>query len=245
MQTKAAFFDLFGTLLLLGSEKVYYTPCLKRLYDFLVEAGVDVPFEVFSRVFFEVRKEIHIQSRRTLKEPHFKVRVAQTLQRLGYNFSVSDPVVVGATMAFADELTNHTSLDADAPVVLERLHERYKLGLISNFGIPECAWRLLERFRLKGFFDVVIISAEVNRRKPSPEIFEMGLKALGVEASKAVFVGDRLDLDVAGPRSVGMRTILIKRSPLEQDVCVSPDGIITGLEELPTALEDLQSHGER
>ena len=238
MRVKAVLFDLFDTLLLLESDEIYYPPSLRRLHEFLVKNGVNVPFEDLRQVYFEVRDKIYSESRKNLEEPHFNVRVSQTLQRLGYNFDVSDPVVVGATMAFADEFMRYVSLDADALDVLQKLHGKYKLGLISNFGIPECGWKLLEEFGLKGFFDVVIISGEVNRRKPSPEIFEKALEALDIEASKAVFVGDMLDLDVMGPKSVGMKTVLIKRRPVGKNAYVKPDRIITSLRELLAALED-------
>ncbi|MDH5450990.1 MAG: HAD family hydrolase [Candidatus Bathyarchaeota archaeon] len=232
-------FDLFNTLLLLESDEVFYPPSLKKMHEFLVENGVHVPFEDFRQVYFEVRQKLYTETQDTLEEPHFNVRVSQTLQRLGYNFDVSDPVVKGATIAFADEITRYVYLDEDATEVLQNLHGKYKLGLISNFGIPECGWKLLEKFCLKDFFNVVVISGEINRRKPSPEIFEKALKILGVEASKTVFVGDTPDLDVKGPKSVGMRTVLIKRRSIE-NMDPKPDRVITRLTELLDVLENPQ-----
>ena len=232
MQVEAVLFDLFDTLLLLESDEVFYPPSLRKLHEFLVKNGIEVLFEDLRRVYFEVREKLYSETQKSLEEPHFNVRVSQTLQRLGYNFDASDPIVVGATMAFADEFMHYVSLDTDTLYVLQKLQEKYKLGLISNLGIPECGWKLLEKFDLKEFFDVVIISAEVNRRKPSPEIFEKALKTLGVEASKAVFVGDMLNLDVMGPKSVGMKAILIKRRPVKENTSVKPDRVINRLIEL-------------
>jgi len=238
MLVEAVLFDLFDTLLLLESQEAYYPPSLRKLHEFLVKNGVNVPFEDFSKVYFEVRDKFYSESRKSLEEPHFNVRVSQTLHRLGYDFHVSDKVVVGATMAFADEFMQYVSLDKDALDVLEKLHGKYKLGLISNFAIPECGWKLLDKFGLKIFFDVVVISGEVNRRKPSPEIFERALQALGVKASRTVFVGDMLDLDVMGPKKVGMKTVLIHRRPMEENADAKPDETITRLSELLAVLED-------
>jgi HAD superfamily hydrolase (TIGR01509 family) len=238
MRVEAVLFDLFDTLLLIKGE-VYYPPCLRRLFEFLVKNGVNVSFEDFNRVYFEVRDKLYSESRKSLEEPHFNVRVSQTLHRLGYSLGVSDPVVAGATMAFADEFTRYVSLDTDTLDVLEKLHGKYKLGVVSNFAIPECAWKLVENFGLKRFFDVVVISGDINKRKPSPEIFEKALKGLGVDASRAVFVGDMLDLDVVGPKRVGMKTVLIeRRRPMEENVDVKPDRIITRLSGLLVVLED-------
>jgi len=238
MQVRAVLFDLFDTLLLLEKSEAYYPPSLKKLHEFLFRNGITVSFENFKRAYFEVRDKFYSESRESLEEPHFNVRVSQTLRRLGYNFGASDSVVVGATEAFADEFMHYVKLDADALDVLQKLHGKYQLGLISNFAIPECGWKLLDKFGLKRFFDVVVISGEVNRRKPSPEIFERALRILGVEASKTVFVGDMLNLDVLGPKKVGMKTVFIERRPVEHGVDVSPDYVIKGLNELLAVLAD-------
>jgi putative hydrolase of the HAD superfamily len=238
LQIDGVIFDLFNTLLLLGSEEAYYQPSLRSLHSYLIANGVNVSFESFSRVYFEVRDELYSEARKTLEEPRFNRRVSETLRRLGYDLDSSDSIVTGATAAFADEFMRYVTLDGQAIDVLKRLHEKYKLGLISNFAIPECVWKLLDRFRLKTFFDVVIISGEVNKRKPSPEIFRMALRRLAVKASRTAFVGDMLDLDVMGPKSVGMKTILIKRRPMKEEDDVKPDAVITCLSELSAVLHD-------
>jgi HAD superfamily hydrolase (TIGR01549 family) len=238
MQVEAVLFDLFDTLLLLESDEIYYQPCLKKMHAFLVKNGVNVPFDDFSRVYFDVRDKFYSESRSSLEEPHFNVRVSQTLHRFGYDLDVSNPIVIGATKAFADEFMRYVSLDKDALTVLRRLHGKYRLGLVSNFGIPECGRTLLDIFGLSRFFDVIVISGEVNQRKPSPKIFKRALQALNVDSSRAVFVGDMLDLDVSGPKSVGMKTLLIERKPLKEDGDIKPDMVIKNLAELLTVLED-------
>ncbi len=238
MQVEAVLFDLVDTLLLLEEDETFYVPSLKKLQEFLVVSGIDVCFEDFRRVYFEVRDEIYREVEESLEEPHFNVRVCRTLLRLGYDYDISHPVVVGATEAFADEFMRYVRSDDDALDVLQKLRGKYKLGLVSNFVIPECAWKLLDEFGLRGFFDVVLISADVNRRKPSPEIFESALKTLGVNASRAVFVGDMLDLDVKGAKNVGMRAILIERRPVERIADVEPDRVIKSLRELLVVLEE-------
>jgi HAD superfamily hydrolase (TIGR01509 family) len=238
MQVEAVLFDLFNTLVLLESDEVFYTPCLRRLHEFLVKNGINVPFNDFKRVYFEVRDRLYAETEKSLEEPHFNVRVSQILQRFSYYFDVSHPVVTGATMAFADELMHYVHLDVDAVDVLSELRGKYKLGIVSNFAIPECAWKLLDKFGLKGFFDVVVVSGAVNQRKPSPKIFEKALNALSLDASRVVFVGDMLDLDVKGAKNVGVKAILIERRPVERIGDVKPDMVVKSLRELPVMLED-------
>jgi HAD superfamily hydrolase (TIGR01549 family) len=238
MQVEAVFFDLFDTLLLLEPGEVYYESCLMKLYESLVNNGINVTFEDFSRAYFEVRDKYYSESRQSLEEPHFNVRVVQTLQKLGFNLSTSNPIVSQATEAFAKEFMHHVSIDPDAYSVLQKLHGKYKLGLISNFGIPECGRQLLDRFGLSKFFDITLISGEINVRKPSPKIFERALNALSVRASRTVFIGDMLDLDIIGPKKVGMKTILIERRARQNHPEAKPDKIVKSLTELLSILDD-------
>jgi HAD superfamily hydrolase (TIGR01662 family) len=251
MRVKAVLFDLFDTLVLIEGGDSFYMPSLEKLHKFLVKNGVNVSFEEFSRVYFEVRDQVYEEAKRKLEEPHFNVRVSRTLKRLGYNLEPSDAVVSGATMVFAKEFMSCVRLDENTIPVLQRLRGKYKLGIVSNFAIPECVQGLLDRFGLDGFFDVVVISGAVNRRKPSPEIFQKALKALSVDASETVFVGDTPNMDVKGAKNVGMKAVLIERKtavtdspdfliwkPSETERPVEPDKVIRSLNELPDVLKD-------
>jgi putative hydrolase of the HAD superfamily len=251
MQVDAVLFDLYNTLVLLENDEAFYLPSLKKLHEFLEKNSVNVSFEDFKRVYFEIRDKLYAEAEKNFGEPHFNLRVSQTLQRFGYDFEASHPTIVGATEAFCDEFMTFTRLDNDVVYVLRRLHGKYKLGVISNFAIPEFVGKLFEKFGLKGFFDVIVISASVNKRKPSPEIFEEALKTLDVPASRAVFVGDTPSMDVKGARNAGIKAVLIKRKtspppdsislvykPPAEDANFEPDKVIDSLRELLKILKD-------
>jgi HAD superfamily hydrolase (TIGR01509 family) len=231
MFVQAVVFDLFDTLVLIENSDLYYPLCFQMLYDSLVQDKIDVSFKDFKQVYDEVRELMLAETELDLTEPHFNVRVSRTLMKFGYDFRDSDPVVVNATKAFADGLINHLILDDDVNYVLKNLYGKYKLGLISNLRIPELGRELLKKYSLEEYFDVILISGEENVRKPNPLIFEKALKLLGVKASESVFIGDMLDLDVIGPKNVGMKTIFIKRRPLK-NMYVKPDQVITQLLEV-------------
>jgi FMN phosphatase YigB (HAD superfamily) len=95
-----------------------------------------------------------------------------------------------------------------------------------------------------------VVSAQINIRKPSPQIFEKALKKLGIDASRAVFVGDTPSMDIKGARNAGIKAILICRKtsppsgsislvyrPPEEDTNIEPDETIQNLNELTTMLE--------
>jgi putative hydrolase of the HAD superfamily len=144
--------------------------------------------------------------------------------------------VASATAEFCEEFMNFVYLDENTEKLLRTLHGKYKLGIISNFAIPECVHELLKTHDLDKLFDAIVVSGAVNKRKPSPEIFEHTLKALGVSASETVFVGDTLDADIEGAKAVGMKAVYIKRR-VEKVEQVRPDQTIKSLSELPMALE--------
>jgi HAD superfamily hydrolase (TIGR01458 family) len=75
--------------------------------------------------------------------------------------------------------------------------------------------------------------------KPSPICYRMALEELGVTAEEAVGVGDRIESDVAGGQSVGMRTVLLRTGhfrPQDLEGPVQPDLILDSLADLPGAL---------
>lgn len=123
---------------------------------------------------------------------------------------------------------------------LAALAERgYKLGLLSNtFWAHDVHDRHLTDLGLLELLPVRVYSSEEPYIKPHPLIFQATLSRIGVEASEAVYVGDRLDADVMGAQRAGMHAMLI-RSPYRDEISetIVPDAIIDELPDLLAALE--------
>lgn len=215
----------------------FYSPSLRGAYEFLAENDVSVSFEEFEKAYIEVRDGLYAAVEAELGEPHFNVRIAGALKRLGYDYDVSSPLVVGATDAFCERFMTYVKIDEHAESVLRELHGKYKLGVVSNFAIPECVIRLLKRQGLEKLFDVIIVSGAVNRRKPHPEIYKKALKALDVAPEETVFVGDTIDADVQGAKAAGMKTIYIERRLQKEVEIACPDQTIKSLSNLAKAIE--------
>jgi HAD superfamily hydrolase (TIGR01549 family) len=81
-----------------------------------------------------------------------------------------------------------------------------KLALCSNLVAPYVA--PCQR-ALPGPMDALIWSCHIGAAKPDPAIYAAAAHALGLEPHDVLFVGDRQLEDVDGPRSVGMRSVLI------------------------------------
>lgn len=130
----------------------------------------------------------------------------------------------------------------DAPLVLEKLGKKFRLGIIANQsgGLDE----RLRSFGLDRYFSVVISSADFGFSKPDKRLFLAALKKSGCAAHNAVFVGDRLDNDILPAKSLGFVTVRIKQGFAKNQVAPSkdwqPDYEVNSLSELlqlPFALE--------
>lgn len=91
--------------------------------------------------------------------------------------------------------------------ILEKLHSKYPLVLVTNFyGNMHT---VLEEFGLSHLFKDVIESSVVGIRKPDPEIFRLGVAALGYEPAETVMIGDSLEKDIIPAQSIGCQTFLL------------------------------------
>ena len=120
----------------------------------------------------------------------------------------------GDTYGAAVELTrawdhaHHFELYEDALPTLAELRRRgYALGLLSNTA------RDLDAFVAHHGIgvDALLTSAVHGKTKPHETIFRRMLELLGTEAGETLMVGDTLEDDIAGARSVGMPAVLLDR----------------------------------
>lgn len=92
--------------------------------------------------------------------------------------------------------------------VLERLKEKYRLALVTNFyGNMDV---VLREFGLDDCFECVVESARVGVRKPDERIFRMALDALGCVAADVAVIGDSLKNDIRPAHALGCRTVWLK-----------------------------------
>jgi HAD superfamily hydrolase (TIGR01509 family) len=136
------------------------------------------------------------------------------------------------------------TIDDGARPALERLRAQgIVLALVSNtMRSPGTTLRrLLERYGMLGSFAHTTFSDEVGVRKPDPEIFALTLRALGVEATAAVHVGDDPILDVLGARAAGLRVVQVTSSSQRASRGPQPDAVVRSLATLPEAIAGLAS----
>lgn len=99
--------------------------------------------------------------------------------------------------------------------VLEKLHSKYPMVLVSNFyGNIET---VLDDFGISACFDHIIESAVVGIRKPDPAIFSLGVKTLNLRSENIVVIGDSYTKDIIPASSIGCKTIWLKGLGWEDD----------------------------
>jgi putative hydrolase of the HAD superfamily len=129
----------------------------------------------------------------------------------------------------------HFILYDDVTPVLKELAARgIKAGLISNSHRSLASFQ--QHFELHGLIAAALSSSEHGYLKPHPSIFESALQLLGVSAAESVMVGDSLAHDIEGARRVGMRGILVQRSPASGGTTPPDVPVISTLSELTAHL---------
>ena len=106
--------------------------------------------------------------------------------------------------AHRHELARAASFPPHHRPLLERLAREHCLAVVSNFDYSPTALGILDAAGVRGLFSAIVVSDEVGWRKPRPDIFHEALRRTGAEAHGTLFVGDRIDIDVAGAHAVGM-----------------------------------------
>ena len=120
--------------------------------------------------------------------------------------------------------------------IVPALSETYSLGIVTN-GKNDIQRGKLRHLEVRSHIPHVVISENVGREKPDPRIFEHALDLAGVPASEALFVGDRIETDVAGAKAAGMRAIWLNTWADEPEPAdTEPDVVITSFEQLPEAI---------
>jgi len=210
-RAEAVLFDMGGTLIdyPLPSWPVMAGRCVQGVFSGLVLGN-----ESSLPPAATVPDAAHAPSRRPSDpDAAFPYRVTMALRRVVRSVS-------GLTLPTLGEMCTRPlmakgSVVPGARETLAVLQARgYRLGLVSNtpWGTPDYLWTgQLERFGLAHFFEVACFSSDVGFRKPDPRIFRTALRALGVPAERAVFVGDEPEADIGGARAAGLASVWVDR----------------------------------
>lgn len=129
----------------------------------------------------------------------------------------------------------------DAEQTLSILSQKYKLGVIANQSRD--VLQLLDKFDFRDFFNVVIVSSEVNMNKPDPRIFQLAMDHAANNSKRYVMIGDRLDTDISPANKLGMKTIRYTNSlfrlqePIDESEIATH--VVNRLSKIPGILQEI------
>ncbi|HEX4639253.1 MAG TPA: HAD-IA family hydrolase [Chthoniobacterales bacterium] len=93
--------------------------------------------------------------------------------------------------------------------VLEKLHPRFQLALISNFDGR--LRMILEQLGVSKFFPHVFLSSELGADKPDPEIFRRALNVIKLQPNEVLHAGDDPERDWKAATAAGLSIFELDR----------------------------------
>lgn len=113
---------------------------------------------------------------------------------------------------YLTQLAAQSHLFVGAASLIQSLHGRYRLALITN-GLADVQYPRPERSGLRPYFDAVIVSDEVGVGKPDPAIFDVAFAHMGHPAKETVLIiGDSLTSDMQGGVNYGIDTCWLNQA---------------------------------
>ncbi|MGA3067639.1 MAG: HAD family hydrolase [Tepidisphaeraceae bacterium] len=197
--------------------------CFNTLIDELAPTGLcSIPQQSIDFGFFSSQEEFFKHYIPTCRRPDG--RETQLHQRLGQTLASSkltpkispDQAIPRMIETWLTEYPRTVRPAPGVQKMLHHWHKQKKLAVVSNFFLPNWPQDLLKTHGLAHYFDFILNSADVGYRKPDPQIYRHAMTRLGKPPSQAatiLFIGDRVDLDIDPPRSLGMRVLHYKNPP--------------------------------
>jgi HAD superfamily hydrolase (TIGR01549 family) len=216
-------FDLDGTL---AHFNLDYKALRSEVRIYLMSIHVPVSVLDVNESIFEMLKktEIFVKNTTNSSESFEEIRA--------HVFSIAE--------RYEMEAASTTSLLTGA---VETLRELQKMSLkmgICTTSSEKAANYILQRFKIDGFFKVIIPRDKVKYVKPHIEQFELALKKLGVHAKATLIVGDSV-VDMQSAKelkaiAVGLTSGL---STTDQLMNNGANYIVTSLNDLPVLIREI------
>lgn len=190
-EQKAFVFDLYGTLLELGPQKIHRA--LPRALGIRPADWLRLVRSDLLTTSFETDESMasFICSRLAPGDPRLESECLRII---------------------AEEKISIRAVEGAASLLGFLKRRGFRLGLISNLSssYKSAVWEL----GLAEYFDALTFSCDEGMAKPDPAIYRATCDRMGVDPGAALMIGDSLPLDVDGARAAGMRALLLGAEPI-------------------------------
>jgi 2-haloacid dehalogenase len=187
-------FDCYGTLI------DWESGILAALRQSFASRGIDDPDDTLLEAF--ARHEAEVEA-----GPHQRYRdvLGSVLTAMLDDRGVAP--TEAEVSAFGGSVVDWPAFP-DSAVALQRLHERFRLGVITNCDDDLFA---ASEAKLGVKFDWVVTAQEAKRYKPNPRGFELMFERVGIPPSRILHVAQSLYHDHVPAKRLGLSTVWVDR----------------------------------
>ncbi len=209
--------DLGDTLVHLDRpwDEVFHAN-LEAIYNYLSKLGLQLGHERFTQTFVKVFEEAAYKADLYKIEIPMQEIIEKVLRKSKLEILGVDLIQSATTEFYGPEVEAWQVYPDTIKTLTALKNEGFKMGLVSNAKSDWAVHAILQRRDIQKYFDVVLTSALLRIRKPRADIFNRALTALETKPAEAVFVGDSLEADILGARSLGIKSIHVRRNPREE-----------------------------
>ncbi|HXG25469.1 MAG TPA: haloacid dehalogenase type II, partial [Candidatus Binatia bacterium] len=187
-------FDCYGTLI------DWESGILAALRPILGAHGVDASDEALLEAFGRHESEVEAGPYRPYRDVLGEV-LRSMLRHRGQEPTANEVAAFGGSVA-------EWPAFPDSAAALARLHERFRLGVITNCDDDLFA---ASEARLGIKFDWVVTAQQAKRYKPNPRGFELMFERVGLPPSRILHVAQSLFHDHVPAKRLGLTTVWVDR----------------------------------
>ena len=239
---KAVLFDLGDTLLNFGEVDVsaVFKEGAKSTYNFLKEAGQSVGSlkKYAFRNFLAIRWRTFVSD---ITGNDFDS--LELLKKIGkkQNYELDENQWQKLAELWYEPLKKFGHPEENIKETLSKLKQmQLKLGIVSNTFVTALSLdKHMSQAGLDGFFDFVLYSYQVPWRKPDKKIFRYAAEKIGEKCENIMFVGDKIDKDIAPALKMNMSAALKQAHTNEGKTCPPKVHKIQKIAELPAIIEKI------
>ena len=167
-----------------------------------------------------------------------KMALATAIEQSGYSNAEALQHAETAFQVFLHGRHQVTLFD-DTLEILDRLHQDYQLGALTNGNAD------INLLPVRPYFDFSFSAEECKSSKPDAKLFQAALNYTGFSPSECVHVGDHTEQDIFGAQQLGFYTVWININNQEWPGGVKASAEINRLSDLPRTISAIAKNADR
>jgi len=224
----AVIFDFDGTLVdSFTPRKFAHAKVGEFLAKYLQEQGYEANKKILMDLIAQIEKEMN---EKKIYDRNFWWKEVLKRYTGKNNIRIPSSILEEASLSYWETVKNRSSIYSGVEDVLSSLRQKgIALGLLSDTdGLNGMKLKRIKKTGLQRFFDVIVVAGEDTKEvKPSTEPFIKVCRLLDVSPKNCVFVGDNPQVDIIGPKKLGMKTVLIGEDDISsKEELIFPDYFI-------------------